>query len=888
MQYKYYRFYLLSSRKYDFIDLNDSTSRDTEQSKSALNIIRLSYDTQSEDKSISILCHSDADSIEEQDQLAQFLLQHNVPISSKIEHEILEDTELDSHQSCHNEDSKDNTSNHHHDHCHDHAHHHEHNHCHNHTEHAKDEGDKKEHTHEHCHENSGHTHIHDRHWLKAGIGLVFGIGLLALSFFTLNIPLIAYYIITGLSSIVTLFLGYKVYQAAFDAIRKQKWDMATLYTISTLSIIGISIASIFIPGLPLMLESAPLILGFWHLGEAIEHSLINEINSNLDVRTSAPSFVVLKGNPDQTVPVSRIIPNDIIKVKGGDVIALDGVLLQPAQIYKTCDNGTPFSSRLEAGAKIKAGMRLSENMSEIEIRVNQTYQNSYLSLLAKSINNAHKEKAPIEEFANKILKYFVPTLLIISVISGITIGLLFPPALAIQCVVSVLVSACPCALSLITPLAVKIGMRKSAEKRVHFKDGKTLQATADIDTIVFDLNGTLTQGKPAIEHINVDDEELYDHVALLESKSGNSIAKKIQEYLNHHHYITNTSLDLTAVDDSHHSGIKGTINGESFIIGSVDILHANGITYIKAPYNNPDNGNIYIARNSQVVGQIALFDPLRHEAATTINRLKALGKNIHMCTGADKITAQRFAALIGIPQDNICAGVAGVSNLPEETSKVSYIKQLKAKGCKVAMVGDSINDVGAVGNADIGIAIKSNIGSIHTQNEAKIIIEDDLLFPVVTAFDVAKKTKQNIYQNLFISLTYNTTVTLIAAGLFIALGFALNPTIGIVLMILESVVILSNLYRLKQQSTVCLESNMQHAANDEPSVTTTAQILNSLDCAHTTDLSKEKGATTIDSPAKVSPHTISHSDNKVGLFSRHNLSDPDYTSTSNQTLSVNP
>ncbi|WP_431606635.1 heavy metal translocating P-type ATPase [Legionella maioricensis] len=644
--------------------------------------------------------------------------------------------------------------------------------------------------------------------------------------------MIAYYVITGLTTLMTLYLGRTIYQSAWRALLEKKWNTTTLYTISTLTIVGVSIASLFVPGLPMMFEAAPLVLGFWHLGEGIEHTLKDEITRKLDVRACIPALVKLKGNPDKEISAKTLIPNDIIIVKGGNVIPVDGVLTSTALLYTTRIDGSPDLKEFKPGDTVKSGMTLASHVPSLEMRVTKTYQNSYLSLIAKNIKKANSEKAPIELFANTVLKYFIPGLLAVALVSGIVIGSVFNPALAIQCVISVLVSACPCALSLITPLAVKIGMKKASEKGINFKNGKALQAAADIDVVVFDLNGTLTKGQIEVSSFYIADKnkKFLSHIALLEDQSQHPVAKTIKSYIEGQGIVSSEPLEITSVDKSHHSGMKGVINGETFIIGNKDMLLANGITHINEPYNNPENGSVYIVRGTKVIGQIDLHDPLREDALATVNQLKRLGKEVHICTGADQATAEKYAALLGIPKENICANTVGAITKPGEVSKTGYIEQLRRRGYKVAMVGDAANDVTAIAYSDIGIAVKSSIGDDITEQHAGIVIQQGLLFPIATAFDVAQKTKQNIFQNLLMSLTYNSMITLVAAGLFVALGFALNPALGVALMVLESTIILANLYRFKHQEVVTPASNNANAVVDaEVPGNTTAKVLNALD-----------------------------------------------------------
>jgi Cu2+-exporting ATPase len=709
-----------------------------------------------------------------------------------------------------------------HDHCTNHAH------IHQHKKRRKHSHDHHEHSHEHSHGAHDHDH-HENHWLKAGIGLFWGLGLLILSLVSFNIPLIAYLVLTGLTTLVTLYLGSSIYKSAWNALKQLKWNTASLYAISTLTIVAVSIASLFVPGLPMMFEAAPLVLGFWHLAEGIEHSLVGEITKELDVRDCIPPTVRLKGITERVVSVKTLLPNDIIIVEHGQVIPVDGILTQEALLYTTRIDGSPELKVFKPGDVVKSGMLLADHLPSVELRVSKTYEDSYLSLIAKNINQANSEKAPVELFADKVLKYFIPGLLTVALISGLVIGFMFTPALAIQCVISVLVSACPCALSLITPMAVKIGMKKASDQGVQFKNGKALQAAADIDTVVFDLNGTLTKGQIEVGSLSIIDKKYLPYIALLEAQSEHPVAKVIKSYAQAAATSIDGPLEISAVDKSHHSGVKAMINGELFIIGNQEMLLAQHITHIDKPYDNPENGAVYIAKNGVVIGQIALTDPLREDAAATVKQLQTLGKKVHICTGAHRATAEQYAVLLGIPIKNICANTVGAAANPGEFSKTDYILQLKRKGYKVAMVGDAANDVTAIAQADIGIAVRSSIGDDITEQHAGVVVQKGLLFPIATAFDVAHKTKTNIFQNLLVSLSYNSTITLVAAGLFVALGFALNPALGVALMIIESAIVLGNLYRFKQQQVISAAKMSDKVVDETLQESATARIMRGLD-----------------------------------------------------------
>ena len=647
--------------------------------------------------------------------------------------------------------------------------------------------------HHHCqHAHCDHEHLHnENHYGKAITGLTYGI--FQFVFASISPMFIL------LNTLVGFYLGLNVYRSAWHALKEKKLAMTVLYSLSTLSIMLVSLARLYFPWLPMMSETAPLILGFWHLGEFLENKMVNKIHHQLDVLDCLPP-TVFNIEQQRLTPIQDLKPNDKIRLTANSVIPVDGILEKDTYLYTKKINGSGDLYFFKAKSEVKSGMTVPDSNEEIEMTVTQNLEHSYLSLFAHNINHAHQEKAPIEKLVDKILSFFIPSLIAIASLSGIIIHHFFGPALALQCVISVLVSACPCALSLITPLAVKIGMSKAAEHGVWFKNSKDLQATAAIDHIVFDLNGTLTKGEISIKEFYIDDkyETYLSAIHSLESHSKHPVAQQIRSYIQQHFSMNHLVVKCSEIDDKKHSGIRGKLGNDWLMIGNSEMLNAHNI-----PLNDEIKlKDLYIVFNENIVGYIKLEDPLRDDALETISKLKELGKTIHICTGADKAYAERYAPQLGIDPNHICANAVGVATKEHEQSKTDYIHQLKQKGYHVAMVGDATNDAWAISSADIGIAVYSAIGDEETHELASIVIQKGLLFPIVTALDLAQKTSYNIFQNLMISLTYNSSVTLVAAGLFLSAGFALNPVLGVFLMILESSIVFANLHHLKQQDVI--------------------------------------------------------------------------------------
>ena len=654
------------------------------------------------------------------------------------------------------------------------------------------------------------------HLIQGIFGIACGIGLLMLSIWGMGgLPLIGLYTIVGISSLLTLILGAEAYVEAVKKLVKTKTlTLDALFTISTLTVVAVSIASIFYPWLPMMFEAGLLIFGFRHLGKAIEESLKQKTVSGLNFRERTMLEVeVYKQGIVRKCLVSQLLPNNVIIVRKGEVIPIDGECLDEASsLYDTIVTGANLPRRIKRGEMILAGMKVADDVDWMQIKVTRQASDSYLARLDNKIMQANMEKAPIETVANKLLQYFIPTVLILAIATGIIIGILFNPALAIQCAVAVLVSACPCTLGFITPLAVKIGMAKAVEQGVHFKSSKVLQAAEQIDTVVFDLNGTLTKGVPEVITCEITLEnllpshELYACMALLESESSHPIAKAIFNYAQCRKTIDHPELQLTELDKSNHSGLRAKINGEIFVIGNKKMMadHNIAVDHLQDKLQQAGHG-IYLARGNKVIAYLLVRDPIRSEAKQAIAELRQMGKAIHICTGADQETAQYYAKKLDIPLHHVQANCIALADNSNNIAKTHYIEQLKQRGNKVAMVGDAANDALAIAKSDLGIAVKSKASDAMTQQQASVVIHNTSLMPVVTALAVAKQTVENIKQNLAISLLYNIAMILLAGGLLLSIGIALNPGIGAALMVLQTSMVLLNAYRFKQQELLHLK-----------------------------------------------------------------------------------
>ncbi len=658
------------------------------------------------------------------------------------------------------------------------------------------------------------------HWFLGALGCISGLILMFLFMTAGLLPLAGMIILGTLSTALTFALGAQSYYDAWIKWTKSgTLTMDTLFAISTLSVIVVSIASFFVPWLPMMFEAGLLIFGFKHVGVAIRDNLKEEISyAQFQDRASKAARVVVD-NKIQIKKLEKVQPGDVILVNPGEIIPLDGTCEEEGKIYNTIISGSILPRRFWTADKVLAGMRLAENASPLKIRVTKTKEHSYLARLDEGIAQSILEKAPIELKTNKYLTYFIPTVIGIAVLSGIIIGIFFPPALAIQCFISVLVSACPCTLGLITPSAVITGMNKAAEHGVQFKNATLLELAEQINVVVLDCHGTGTKGIPEVSHFTfldngtLSNDDFFNLSSALEKNSPHPIGKAIYAFSK---TKRSKKLEVQQHDDTDHSGITGVIDEHKYSIGSKALMENKGIStaYIEKKLNlEAGDSVIYVARNKEIIGYYIITDPQRDDTIQTIQALKSMGIDVHLCTGDAEPTAQRYAKKWGIT--TVHAECVAMSLEDGDRSKPSYIKELQKKGFKVAMVGDAANDAQAIAASDFGVAIVSQDSDPKTQQEAGAIIHSGNLLPLANAFAISQQTVTNIKQNLFASLAYNSVAVLVAGGLLIAFGFTLNPAVGVALMAIQACIILLNVYRFKHQSLPHLEATQLDDIDDE-------------------------------------------------------------------------
>ena len=493
------------------------------------------------------------------------------------------------------------------------------------------------------------------------------------------------------------------------------------------------------------------------------------------------------------IPVDEVEAGDIILVKPGEKIPVDGEVVEGrTSVDESMLTGESIPVEKNPGDRV-VGASINKN-GTIRFKATKVGKDTVLAQIIKLVEDAQGSKAPIAKMADIIAGYFVPIVMAIAIIAGIGWFITGQTLVfSLTRFISVLVIACPCALGLATPTAIMVGTGKGAEYGVLIKSGEALEITHRIDTIVFDKTGTITEGKPVVTDIItteiIDETELLLLAASGEKGSEHPLGEAIVNS------AIERNLDLVAVESFEAipgQGIEVKIKGRRIMLGNKKLMEDRKveITLQSESDRLAEEGKtpMFIAIDDKLAGIIAVADVMKAASKKAIESLHKMGIEVVMITGDNKRTAGAIARQVGI--DRVLAEV-----LPHD--KANEIKKLQGEGKKVAMVGDGINDAPALAQADIGIAIGS--GTDVAMESADIVLMRSDLMDVPAAIQLSKQTIRNIKQNLFWAFAYNTAGIPIAAGVLYLLGGPLlNPMIAAGAMAFSSISVLMNALRLKR------------------------------------------------------------------------------------------
>ena len=545
----------------------------------------------------------------------------------------------------------------------------------------------------------------------------------------------------------------------------------------------------------LYFESSSIVIYFVKLGRFIDGLSKDKTKEAIQKLVKiTPNTAMIKVNGKlKKVTLDEIKKGDILVCTSGEKVAVDGEIIEgKAHFDESFITGESKPQAKEIGNNVIAGSLNYDGY--IEYRAEKIGKDSTVSEIVKLVVEATNTKAPIAKVADKVSGFFVPTVIIIAILTFIIyliIGQSFETA--ITTFVTILVVACPCSLGLATPLAIIVSEGVCASNGILIKKSEILENAQKTDVIIFDKTGTLTYGKLKISEIRnfstMKEEKLLQIVGSLESKTTHPIGKAFVDYLEENKI---EKLEVKEFENITGYGIIGKINNQKLIIGNSKILDNYNIEnkYIKEEKDLASKGNsiVYVVQNDKIISLIGVNDVIRIEAKKVLRNLLDMRIQPIMVTGDNEDTARVIAKELGITQ--IIAGV-----LPKE--KLSVVKQLQKENKFIMMCGDGINDSPALAISNIGVSVNS--GTDIAMDSADVILTNNNLFNIISLINISKKTIKNIKQNLFWAFFYNSLMIPIAMGLLKPFGIFINPMIASLAMVLSSITVILNTLRLKNK-----------------------------------------------------------------------------------------
>lgn len=574
----------------------------------------------------------------------------------------------------------------------------------------------------------------------------------------------------------------------------------------------------------LYFESAAMILALITLGKFLESRAKGKTSQAIEklIDLSPKTAVVIRDGKEVTVGVDDVQIGEIVVVKAGQSVPLDGVIVEGnGAIDESAITGESIAVEKNIGDKV-IGATINKS-GYFKFKVEKVGEDTALSQIIHLVEEASASKAPIAKLADKVSGIFVPVVISIAVIT-IIVWLLLGKGVsfALSMGISVLVISCPCALGLATPTAIMVGTGKGAQYGILTKSAESLETAHQVDTVVLDKTGTITEGKPSVTDIapvGISDKELLQIAASIEYLSEHPLAKAIVEKAD--------GLKFSDVADFEQivgQGVKGNVDGKKVLAGNYKMMRENNIEVSEDEiFANDGKTSLYFAVDNKFVGIIAVADTIKETSRQAIEDMRNMGLDVIMLTGDNAVTANAIKNKL-----SLSSAVAEV--LPSD--KEDEVRKLQQNGHKVAMVGDGINDAPALTRADVGIAIGA--GTDIAIESADIVLMKSDLQDVVTSIELSHSVIKNIKENLFWAFFYNALGIPIAAGVLYGIaGLKLNPMIAALAMSFSSVFVVSNALRLRFFKPKC--NNIKTVKNEKENKTMTKTIkINGMMCSHCT------------------------------------------------------
>ena len=602
---------------------------------------------------------------------------------------------------------------------------------------------------------------------------------------------------------IVMVINQRFFISGFQGILNRAPNMDTLVALGSGAAFVYSTAVLFrmvsspenAPALvhDLYFESAAMILTLITVGKMLEARSKGKTTSALQslMRLAPQTATRVKDGREETVPVEQVLPGDMLSVRPGEQIPVDGVIVEGhSAVNESALTGESIPVDKQPGDRVSAGTMNQEGY--ILFQAEKVGQDTALSAIIRMVEGAAATKAPIAKLADKVSGIFVPAVILIALIT-LAVWLLLGKEIgfALARGISVLVISCPCALGLATPVAIMVGSGVGARNGILFKTAVSLEETGKANIVVLDKTGTLTTGHPVVTDIlplnGETEESLLSLAAALEKKSEHPLARAILQEAERKSLSFPETDAFTALPGN---GLEAQLMGETLFGGKLSFMEQK----VKVPPAVKKQANelaqmgktpLFFGKDSALIGLIAVADPLKEDSAAAVMEMQKMGLKVVMLTGDNEHTARAIGREAGV--DEVIAGV-----LPEGKEKA--VRAFKRQG-KVLMVGDGINDAPALTAADMGIAIGA--GTDVALDAADVVLMKSRLTDVSAAIRLSRKVLKNIKENLFWAFFYNVIGIPLAAGAFIALlGWEMNPMYGAAAMSLSSFFVVSNALRL--------------------------------------------------------------------------------------------
>jgi len=600
------------------------------------------------------------------------------------------------------------------------------------------------------------------------------------------------------STMVQLVAGSRYYKGAWGALKARTANMDTLIVIGTTTAWGYSTFVVLFPNLApsseLYFDASALILALILVGKYLEEvargRASEAVRKLLDLQPQT-ARVVREDGSEEEVGVETVMPMDILRVKPGEKVPLDGEIVDGlSSIDESMVTGESIPVSKQVGDEVIGGTMNREGSFKME--VTKIGMNTTLQQIVQMVEEAQLSKAPIQRLADLVAAYFTPAVLIIATVAAL--GWLYighvPFGVAITTFIAVIIIACPCAMGIATPTAILVGAGLGAQNGILIKNGEVLEKAHKLQAVAFDKTGTLTKGEIAVTDVLGDEGNTFmADAASLEKLSEHPIAVAIVKKAEEMGFKVTDPENFESLPGR---GVKGSIKGRHYVIGTIRLMEEEKIdlTPLKSQAEDLYNQGktlAYVASEGKAIGVIALADQIKESSLSAIKKLREMGLQVIMITGDNRRTAEAIAKQVGI--DRYIAEV-----LPED--KVKEIRKLKEEGLFVGMVGDGVNDAPALAEANVGIALGSGT-DVAVEAGGIVLIRNNLL-DVPKAIELSKRTYNKILQNLFWAFAYNTALIPIAAGVLIPWGITMNPIYAAGAMAISSITVVTNSLLLRR------------------------------------------------------------------------------------------